>query len=60
MIIILSNVGVYKNEHTCYDYYPTENLNILNKVHDMISTIKVHCHIAIKHPKRFQTENLFQ
>ena len=29
VIISLSNVGVYWNERTCYDYYPTENLNIL-------------------------------
>ena len=25
----MSSVGVYKNERTCYDYYPTESLNII-------------------------------
>ena len=29
-IITLSSAGVYKNKCTCYDYYPTENLNIVS------------------------------
>ena len=28
--IIICLVGVYKNKHTRYDYYPTKNLNTLS------------------------------